>query len=584
VKLTIPGREIQPQVRVGENVALDPDASVQGPVLIGDHSQIDRGATLAPFTVIGAGCLVQAGASVKRSVLWDRVFVGRHAALRGAVLCSRVQVQAHAGVYEGAVVGSDSVIRERGTLKPEVKLWPHKLVEMGTTVSESLVWGTRTRKTVFGAEGVTGLVNVELTPEFAARVACVFGSTVSDGLVAVSSDPFPATGMLAQAVVSGLQSAGAKVFLLGRGTLPMHRFAVRFLGCAGGVHVQFSTREVDKATLVFTNQDGGNISRARERKIENLLAREDFARAHPGRVSEARSVSAIGEAYLAHLLRQVNRDRVREAGFRFLLAYDEEGPAEIVSSLTRELELRVENVGAARPGSTQPRNWHDYQRELPLLARTVVERQADGGAILDANGEHLILIDDRGRIIQDDLLTALIALYTFKTRGGPVIVPVNTSQAVEALAARYRGRVVRAKATPREFVEAVLKQDVSQFFLRFDALAALLRILSLLAEEKTTLSRLVDEIPDMYLAKKEIPVSWQAKGRVIRKLIENERPRELELTDGVKVIHQQGWALVLPDPDKPVCRVFGEGASMEIAEELTQMYADKIHHIINSSE
>ncbi|MBE0465693.1 MAG: mannose-1-phosphate guanyltransferase [Candidatus Desulforudis sp.] len=583
VRLEIPGREAEPQLWVGENVLLDPRVELQGPVLIGDHTQIDRGARIEPFSVIGSGCLIQAGATVKRSVLWDRVFVGRNAALRGTVLCSRVQVQAGAGVYEGAVVGSDSVIKEGGTLKPEVKLWPHKLVEMGATVSESLIWGTRLSKNVFGAEGITGLVNVEITPEFAARVASAYGSTVKDGRVAVSSDAFPATAMLRKAVISGLQSGGAEVAVLGRGTLPMHRFSVRALECAGGVHVQYSTREPDKVTLVFTNPEGGNISRSQERKIENLLAREDFTRVDPARVSEADYVPAMTEAYLQHLVREANRDALRNTGLSLLLAYDEASLEAYVPALFRKLGLDAENVEGIQGGG-RPRSWNELCRELPLMARSVKERQASGGAVLDANGEYLILIDDRGRVIQDDLLTALIALYTFKTRGGPVVVPVNSSQAIDALADRYRGQVVRAKTAPREYVDAVLKQDVSQFFLHFDALAALVRILSLVAEERIALSRLVDEIPDIYLTKKEIPVSWQAKGRVIRKLIEDEHAGELELTDGVKVFHQQGWALVLPDPDKPVCRVFSEGTSMEIAEELTDLYVDKIHKIIESPD
>jgi len=204
--------------------------------------------------------------------------------------------------------------------------------------------------------------------------------------------------------------------------------------------------------------------------------------------------------------------------------------------------------------------------------------------VLDANGEYLILIDDRGRVIQDDLLTALIALYVFKTRGGPVIVPVTAPRVIDALADRYRGRVVRTKTAPQEYVQEVLRRDITQFFLHFDALSALVRILNLVAERGTTLSRLVDEIPDFYLTKKEIPVSWQAKGRVIRKLIEEEDKGKLELLDGVKVFHREGWALVLPDPEKPVCRVYSEAASMEVAEELTDMYVDKINQILAAPE
>ncbi|ACA59552.1 mannose-1-phosphate guanyltransferase [Candidatus Desulforudis audaxviator] len=583
VRLEIPGREIEPGVWVGEQVALDSGVTVKGPVLIGNHSHIGSGATLEPFTVVGDGCFIQPGASVKRSILWERVFVGRNAALRGAVLCSRVQVQADAGVYEGAVVGDGSVIKEGGTIKPEVKVWPHKLVESGATVSESLIWGTRLSKSVFGAQGISGLVNVEITPEFAGRVAAAYGSTLNGGRVAVSCDAFPPSAMLKQAVVAGLQSTGARVSILGRGILPMHRFGVRALECAGGMHVQLSTRKPDVVTLVFTNSNGANISRAQERKIENLLAREDFVRTKPGRICDPEYAPAMPEAYLQSLLREADRQALRNAGFSLLLAYDEASLSAYVPPLARELGLTVENVNGIQD-TARARSWSEYQEILPLLAAAVTKQKAGGGAVLDANGEYLILIDDRGRVIQDDLLTALIALYVFKTRGGPVIVPVTAPRVIDALADRYRSRVVRTKTAPQEYVQEVLRRDITQFFLHFDALSALVRILNLVAERGTTLSRLVDEIPDFYLTKREIPVSWQAKGRVIRKLIEEEDKGELELLDGVKVFHREGWALVLPDPEKPVCRVYSEAASMEVAEELTNMYVDKINQILAAPE
>ncbi len=583
VRLEIPGREIEPGVWVGEQVALDSGVTVKGPVLIGNHSHIGSGATLEPFTVVGDGCFIQPGASVKRSILWERVFVGRNAALRGVVLCSRVQVQADAGVYEGAVVGDGSVIKEGGTIKPEVKVWPHKLVESGATVSESLIWGTRLSKSVFGAQGISGLVNVEITPEFAGRVAAAYGSTLNGGRVAVSCDAFPPSAMLKQAVVAGLQSTGARVSILGRGILPMHRFGVRALECAGGMHVQLSTRKPDVVTLVFTNSNGANISRAQERKIENLLAREDFVRTKPGRICDPEYAPAMPEAYLQSLLREADRQALRNAGFSLLLAYDEASLSAYVPPLARELGLTVENVNGIQD-TARARSWSEYQEILPLLAAAVTKQKAGGGAVLDANGEYLILIDDRGRVIQDDLLTALIALYVFKTRGGPVIVPVTAPRVIDALADRYRSRVVRTKTAPQEYVQEVLRRDITQFFLHFDALSALVRILNLVAERGTTLSRLVDEIPDFYLTKREIPVSWQAKGRVIRKLIEEEDKGELELLDGVKVFHREGWALVLPDPEKPVCRVYSEAASMEVAEELTNMYVDKINQILAAPE
>ncbi|MCL2818059.1 MAG: nucleotidyltransferase, partial [Clostridiales bacterium] len=69
---------------------------------------------------------------------------------------------------------------------------------------------------------------------------------------------------------------------------------------------------------------------------------------------------------------------------------------------------------------------------------------------------------------------------------------------------------------------------------------------------------------------------WQAKGDLMRRVIEESKGLHTELTDGVKVFNDKGWALILPDADEPLFRVYGEGESMEMAEELTAFYCDKL--------
>ncbi|MDQ0285942.1 mannose-1-phosphate guanylyltransferase/phosphomannomutase [Desulfofundulus luciae] len=582
VKITIPGREIQPGVWVGDGADISTGAHITGPVLIGGGCYIGPGAKIDPFSVLGEGCLIQERASIKRSVLWNNVYAGPGAALRGAIVASRVQVQAHAAVYEGAVIGSDSVIQERSIIKPGVKLWPHKLVENGTVVQNSLVWGTRYPKKIFGLEGISGLVNVELTPEFACRVGATFASAMgSRGVrLAVSSDACPASRMIKSALTCGLQSAGAQVVDLGTGITPMQRFAVRHLALAGGVHVRLSPHRSDHVTMIFINGKGGNISRNVERKVENLLMREDFHRVEPQAILPPEFVPGVPESYIEALMRDLDPAALEKARFRLVVAYDRDNLGPFLEHLTGRLGVIVENLDL--PAGTHSTAWRNYQEVLPLLGRRVRETGASAGALLDASGDRLVLVDERGRVIQDNLLTALIALIILRARGGPVVVPVTAPRAIDTLAEKYRGRVVRTKTAVQDFVEKVLGQDEFQFLLNFDALGALIRILEFAAKNGLTLGKLVDEIPTFFMDQKEVPVPWEAKGRVIRRLIEDPPTAQLELLDGVKVFHPQGWALVLPDPDEPVCRVFTEGASMEIARSLSDFYIDKISQIASA--
>jgi len=90
----------------------------------------------------------------------------------------------------------------------------------------------------------------------------------------------------------------------------------------------------------------------------------------------------------------------------------------------------------------------------------------------------------------------------------------------------------------------------------------------------------VDEIPAFFTRQKDVFVPWEMKGQVIRHLIEEPTKKDMELLDGVKIFHPQGWALILPDAQEPVCRIFSEGASMEIAQSLADFYFEKISRLV----
>jgi len=112
--------------------------------------------------------------------------------------------------------------------------------------------------------------------------------------------------------------------------------------------------------------------------------------------------------------------------------------------------------------------------------------------------------------------------------------------------------------------------------LSFDALAAFTKILEYLASEDLELTELVSSIPPFHVHKRQVDCSWGAKGTVMRRLIEDSRGDEVELLDGIKVRHPHGWALVLPDSEKPVYRIYSEGSDAEAAAELTDFYAERI--------
>jgi mannose-1-phosphate guanylyltransferase/phosphomannomutase len=65
----------------------------------------------------------------------------------------------------------------------------------------------------------------------------------------------------------------------------------------------------------------------------------------------------------------------------------------------------------------------------------------------------------------------------------------------------------------------------------------------------------------------------------MRNLFEENKEHEVEMTDGLKVFHDEGWALVLPDAEEPVFRIYSEADTNEEADALTRMYMERIHEL-----
>jgi mannose-1-phosphate guanylyltransferase/phosphomannomutase len=123
---------------------------------------------------------------------------------------------------------------------------------------------------------------------------------------------------------------------------------------------------------------------------------------------------------------------------------------------------------------------------------------------------------------------------------------------------------------------------LEQFTMHFDAMAGLVRILDFMASNDCKLSDLVEMIPDFHINRKEVECPWNAKGKVIRQIMQEAGKDRVETLEGVKIHQDRGWVLVLPDAERPVCKVISESYSAEFAEELSDLYVNKVREISRS--
>ena len=207
VRLNIEGVRLRGNVWIGEGADIHDVEEIEGPAFIGNHCRITRDASIGPYTVLSNGVTLRERARTTRSVIDAATHVGRSALIEGAIVGRACDIRDHVRIQEGAAIGDEVTIGSESNIAPHVRIYPYKEVETGSQVYENLIWETRASSRLFGKDGVSGLVNVDLTPETAARLATALGTALKRGArVVASRDSAPGCRMIKRAMISGLNA------------------------------------------------------------------------------------------------------------------------------------------------------------------------------------------------------------------------------------------------------------------------------------------------------------------------------------------------------------------------------------------
>jgi mannose-1-phosphate guanylyltransferase/phosphomannomutase len=225
------------------------------------------------------------------------------------------------------------------------------------------------------------------------------------------------------------------------------------------------------------------------------------------------------------------------------------------------------------------------------VAEAVRGSGADLGAVIDPGGERLALIDGRGRVLtEDEAIMVFIALGADAGDTRKVALPVTVSGATLRYCAERGIEVVLTPLSVSGMLVAAASGDVAfasdrrggyafpSFLPAFDAAAALARLLSLLGRGSSSLEEVVDTLPAMPIVHEEVATPLEQKGLIMRTLMEQlaEQGANLVLVDGIKVLGEDGWVLVVPDPEDPLTHVWAEGIDLPGSVALATDYVGRI--------
>jgi mannose-1-phosphate guanylyltransferase/phosphomannomutase len=583
VDVELDGFEIAPGIWMGEGADVAPDAVLLGPLFIGDYAKIESGAELREYTVLGSNAVVRSGAFLHRTVVHDNVFIGPHANLRGCVIGKNADIMRAARIEEGAVLGDECVVEEEAIISAGVKVYPFKTIEAGAVIHSSVIWEARGQRSLFGARGVSGIINVELTPEVVVRLSSAYATTLVKGSTVVTSrDHSRAARAFKRAVISALTSSAINVRDLETAPPPVTRMEAGRAGASGGIMLRTLRGIPDSVEIIFLDRGGDELSPSAVRKLERIFQRQEFRRAFPGEIGDLSFPPRAVESYVQEIHASVDATGLDTAGLKVVVDTAGGVASLVLPSLLSRLKVDVLTVNS-RIDDDQPTDTvESLAAGLDRLGSLVASSRAAFGVRFDPVGERLSIVDDTGRPIDDDrALLVFLDLVAAERGGGRVAVPVTTTRVAEQVCQFHGVEVVwtstaaddlaRVAATPG----LVLGGDgrggfvVPELSPGIDPYAAFVRLLGLVARTKLTLSQIDGRIPRAYVLRRDVPTPWAHKGQVMRTVLEHAARREVETVDGVRIIEEDGsWVLVLPDPAEAVTRLWAEGVSAERATSL----------------
>jgi mannose-1-phosphate guanylyltransferase/phosphomannomutase len=592
VRLSIPGLRLRGNVWLGEGVELGDVGQVEGPAFIGNYCRISPDASVGPYAVLGSSVTVREHARVTRAVVDASTYVGRSAIVEGATLGRSCDLRPHARVHEGAAVGDECTLGRESEVLPGVRIYPFKEVEAGTIVDRNVVWESRAASRPGTAARLSGLVNVDLTPEVAMRLGMALGTGLKRGSrVAASRAPQPACRLIKRALIAGILSTGVDVEDLRVMPSAVNRHLLKTQGCSVGVHVRPSESDPEAVQIDVFEQPGIQATPALEKEIDKHYTRQEFRRAAYGDLGALGYPSRAAEGYVDDLLRTLDVEAIRRRRFRIAVDYCHSSASLILPLVLGTLD--VEKVGAHAYVAGRPPEPLPVEDAVASTSRLVAAVGADVGVVMDTAGERIFLLDERGDAVPvEQELLLFVSLIAASGASGTVAVPVTATSLVDTL---VDGSPVEVRRTQHSL--AALTKAASEpgtvfagavgggfvfpaFLPAYDATASICNLLQLLAGVERPLSAVVADLPHATLVHRPVRCPWALKGTVMRVLSERMKDRDTDTLDGIKVFANGGWSQVIPDPEEPVVHVYAEGSGEDDAERRADELAGVVEEIV----
>lgn len=430
------------------------------------------------------------------------------------------------------------------------------------------------QRVLFGTNGIRGIVNQDLTPDFAAKVGVALGTYFGKSDILIGYDSRTSNILLSRAVASGAMCCGCDVHDTGCAPTPAIQYAVKHFGMDGAIIVTASHNPPEYNGIKVVAKDGVEILRGEEEKIEAIFFGERFSRASWSEVGRLEAFPGVLEAYKEAVKSHVDVELIQRRLFNVVVDPVNSVGALVTPELLRELGCKVTTINGNLDGHFPGRAPEPRPDTLIQLSATVKALGADLGVAHDGDADRCIFADETGKIVVGDKTGAIIIDWVLEKHPKAVVVtPVSSSKMVDDIVKRRGGELVWTEVgstivSRRMMVigSVIGMEDNGGIFygphqpVRDGALAAAL-MLNILAERGKNLSQLADELPKYSIIKERVDVPNEKKQQVLQGILEETKGLNRITIDGAKIFFDDATVLIRPSGTEAIYRVYAEAGS-----------------------
>ena len=454
-------------------------------------------------------------------------------------------------------------------------------------------------KSISGIRGtIGGLAGTALTPVDIVKFASAYGQWIKNNnqgkkiVITIGRDARISGEMVDRLVTGALTGLGIDVINLGYAATPTVEIAVTETGSEGGIILTASHNPKQWNALKLLNEKGEFLSASEGEEILTLAETSDISYAPVQELGNVTERHDFNETHIRKILDLplVDKNAISRAQFRIAIDCVNSVGGIIIPKLLNKLGVKEIIKLYCTPNGEFPHNPEPLPEHLGEISRTIIERKAHLGFVVDPDVDRLAIVNEDGSMFGEEYTLVSVADYVLQNTPGNTVSNLSSTKALREITDKYNCgysaaavgevNVVNRMKETSAFIGGEGNGGIIYPLLHYgrDALVGIALFLTYLAKSGLKCSELRSKYPRYVISKNRIELTPDTDvDNILASINSTFKDFPVNTEDGVKIDFPDGWIHLRKSNTEPIIRIYSEGENEQKVAELVHKIIEKIN-------